>query len=182
MSRIGKRPISIPKGVEIKITENKIIVKGPNGQLEQLLPLPVKVVEENNELKVSVENPLEKKQRSLWGTFQRLISNMVQGVTKKFEKSLELVGVGFRASVSDNKLILNIGFSHPQEFLIPDGIEAKVEKNIIHLNGIDKQLVGETAARIRRLRKPEPYKGKGIRYLGEQIRRKVGKKAAAASG
>jgi len=178
MSRIGKRPISIPQGIEVKIEKGKILVKGPKGQLEQALPLFVSVIQTDSQLSVSVKNPEDKKQKALWGTFARLISNMIRGAREGFTKKLELIGVGFRASLGGSKLILNIGFSHPVEFLIPSGIEAKIEKNIIHISGVDKQKVGEVAACIRRLRKPEPYKGKGIRYVGEVIRRKVGKKVA----
>lgn len=182
MSRIGKKFISIPESVEIKIQDQQVLVKGPKGELKQFLPDFVKIEIKNNQLKVLVEKPAEKKQRACWGTFASLISNMVQGVTKGFEKKLELVGIGYRAKREGDKLILNIGFSHPVEFLISENIEAKVEQNTIILQGIDKQLVGEVAAQIRKLKKPEPYKGKGIRYAGEVVRRKAGKKVATTTG
>ena len=182
MSRIGKKSIPVPAEVEIKIKNHLISVRGPKGELSQALPLFLKVEEKNNELKLSVKNPQAKHERALWGTFARLIANMIIGVTKGFEKKLEMVGVGYRAQVSGHKLIFNIGFSHPIEFLIPENIEAKVEKTVVIINGIDKQLVGEVAAQIRRLRKPEPYKGRGIRYAGEIIRRKAGKKVATTTG
>lgn len=181
MSRIGKKPVFIPKDVEIKNEGNVICVKGPKGELKQSLPDFVKIEIKGNQLNVLVEYPEDKKQRACWGTFNILISNMIQGVTKGFEKRLELVGVGYRAKISDNKIVLNIGFSHQVEFVLPQGIKASIEQNIIVIQGIDKQLVGEMAAQIRKLKKPEPYKGKGIKYIDEVIRRKSGKKAAATS-
>lgn len=181
MSRIGKKPIEIPKEVEIKIEDDLITVKGPKGELKQKLHPSIILEREDNLLKVKVKNPKEKKERALWGTFQRLITNMVLGVRQGFEKKLELIGIGYRAEVSGNKLILNVGFSHPVEFILPQKVEAKVEKNIITLFSPDKQLLGETAAQIRKIRKPEPYKGTGIRYFGEIIRKKAGKKAVSSS-
>jgi large subunit ribosomal protein L6 len=180
MSRIGKRIIEIPQDVEVKIENDFVIVKGPKGECRKKIHPVVSLETAPGSLKVKVKNPKEKKQRALWGTFQRLISNMIIGVKDGFEKRLELVGIGYRADVQDNKLILNVGFSHPVEVVLPAGIEARVEKNIIILRGIDKELVGETAAQIRRIRKPEPYKGTGIRYFGEVVRKKAGKKAVAA--
>jgi len=181
MSRIGKKPIFIPEDVKIRTEDNVIYVNGPKGELKQSLPDFVKIEIKDNQLNVSVEYPEDKKQRACWGTFNVLILNMIQGVTRGFEKRLELVGVGYRAKISDNKIILNIGFSHQVEFVFPEGIKASVEQNIIVIQGIDKQLVGETAAQIRKLKKPEPYKGKGIRYVDEVVRRKSGKKAAIGS-
>lgn len=181
MSRIGKQPVVIPAGVEIKIDNYLVTVKGPKGELKQTIPDFLKIKIEDNQLKVSVENPKIKQERSSWGTFARLISNMVKGVSEGFEKKLELVGVGYRAQIDGDKLILKLGFSHPVEFLIPSGIEIKVEQNIITINGIDKQLVGESAAQIRRFKKPEPYKGKGIKYIDEIIRRKAGKRATTTA-
>lgn len=180
MSRIGKQPILIPDRVEVKLENRNILISGPKGELKQVLPDFVNVEIGDNQLKVSVKDSQIKKQRSSWGTFARLIFNMTIGVSKGFEKKLELVGVGYRAQITDNILKLTIGFSHPVEFLIPKGVEIKVEQNnIIIVSGIDKQLVGEVAAQIRRLRKPEPYKGKGIKYSDEVIRKKAGKKAVA---
>jgi len=178
MSRIGKQPIILPEGVEAELKEDTLIIKGPKGVLERKLLPEVKVKQKDNVLTVEVDNPKDRKQRALWGLFQRLISNMVKGVVSGYEKKLELVGIGYGAKLQGKKLILKVGFSHPVEFEIPQGIEVKVEKNIITLQGIDKQLVGETAAQIRRIRPPEPYKGKGIKYVDEVIRRKAGKKAA----
>lgn len=179
MSRIGKQPILIPDRVEVKLENRNILISGPKGELKQVLPDFVNVEIGDNQLKVSVNDSQIKKQRSSWGTFARLIFNMTIGVTKGFEKKLELVGVGYRAQITDNILKLTIGFSHPVDFLIPKGVEIKLEQNIIVVSGIDKQLVGEVAAQIRRLRKPEPYKGKGIKYSDEVIRKKAGKKAVA---
>jgi len=180
MSRIGKQIIKIPSSVEIKILNDEILVKGPQGELKQNLPSFVKVEINGQDLNLKVENQENKKQKSLWGTMNRLIANMIKGVSEGFEKKLEMVGVGYRAEVKQDNLILRIGYSHPVDFSIPEGIEAQIEKNIITIKGIDKQVVGDTAARIRRLRKPEPYKGKGVKYVDEVIRRKDGKKTASA--
>ncbi len=159
-----------------------IIVKGPKGELKQALPKEVVINIEGETVKVGVLNPQEKHQRSLWGLFQRLISNMVKGVTEGYEKKLEIVGVGFKVNLAGKKLTLEVGFSHPVIFELPEGIEASVEKNsLIIIKGIDKQLVGEIAARIRKIKKPEPYKGKGIRYSDEVIRRKAGKTAKSSA-
>ncbi len=181
MSRIGKKPISIPPETEIKVENQQISVKGPKGELKLSALEFLKIEIKENQLNISVKDPENKKQRSCWGTFNVLISNMIQGVNQGFEKKLELVGIGYKAKISDNKLVLNIGFSHQVDFILPEGIKVSVEQNIITIQGIDKQLVGETAARIRKLKKPEPYKGKGIKYIDEIIRRKSGKKAATSS-
>ncbi|MBI4653112.1 50S ribosomal protein L6 [Candidatus Kuenenbacteria bacterium] len=181
MSRVGKQPINIPEGVNVKIENQNIIIKGIKGELNQKIHPSVKIEQKDKELFVSVQKPKDKKQRALWGLFQRLISNMIEGVTKEFEKKLEINGLGYKAEVSGDKLILNVGFSHQVNFNIPKSINIKIEKNIITISGIDKQLVGETAAKIRKIKKPEPYKGKGIKYLDEVIKRKAGK-AAKATG
>jgi large subunit ribosomal protein L6 len=138
------------------------------------------VAQADNQLTVSVKNQEDKRQKALWGLFRRLVANMITGITDGFSKQLEINGVGYKASVQGKKLILNVGFSHPVEYTIPDGIDIIVEKNIITISGIDRQLVGQTAAEIRSVRKPEPYKGKGIKYTTEIVRRKVGKTAAKA--
>lgn len=177
MSRLGKKPINIPPEVKIDIKENKIWVKGPKGELVQKLPLCVQVEVKNNELKVSVKNPKEKKEKAFWGLYWALTRNMIQGVSKGYQKNLEIQGIGYKASKEKDKLILQLGYSHPVEFKIPQGIEVEVEKNIIKVKGIDKQKVGQTAAEIRKLRPPDPYKGKGIRYQGEQVKLKPGKAA-----
>lgn len=176
MSRIGKQPIIIPQGVEIKIDDQKMTIKGPKGKLSEVLPKEIKANLEEGRLKLF---PLAKNKKSsaLWGLWRALIANMVEGVSQGFEKKLELQGVGYRAEVKDDKLILSLGFSHLVEIKAVPGIEFKVAKNIISVSGIDKQLVGQVAARIRAKRKPEPYKGRGVRYQGEVIKRKVGKKA-----
>ncbi|MDD2806939.1 MAG: 50S ribosomal protein L6 [Patescibacteria group bacterium] len=178
MSRIGKQPIEIPTGVEIKLEANQIIVKGPKGILTQQLNPAVIITQDGSTLMVTVKDPEEKSNKSMWGLFQRLISNMVTGVTTGFTKQLEINGVGYRAAVAGKILNLQLGYSHPIDYQIPDGIEISVEKNIVSVSGSDKQVVGQTAAEIRSLRKPEPYKGKGIKYTDETIKRKVGKQAA----
>ena len=187
MSRIGKKTILIPANVEIKINGNEILVKGPKGELFLSLPDVLEVsiketgaeAEKIRELTTVVKNKT-KRSPALWGLFRSLIFNMVDGVSNGFEKKLEINGVGYRAAVEGKKLVLNLSLSHPIEIEAPAGIEFKVEKNIIIISGADKQLVGQTAAKIRAQKKPEPYKGKGIKYLDEVIRRKSGKKAASA--
>jgi large subunit ribosomal protein L6 len=179
MSRIGKKPINLPAGVTANLSGQELKVKGPKGELMVLIHPAVTAVLNDQVITLDIKDKAEKKQQALWGLFGSLINNMVAGVTKGYEKKLEINGVGFKAQVSGNKIVLNLGFSHPVEFLLPAGITAAVDKNIITLTGIDKQLIGETAARIRALKKPEPYKGKGIKYLEEVIRKKAGKAAKA---
>ena len=175
MSRIGKMPIAIPAGVTVDIAENnKVTVKGPKGTLERVLPSEMEIKLEGAEVTVSRPNDL-KKMKSLHGLTRTLIHNMVVGVTEGYEKKLEVNGVGYRASKSGKKLTLNLGYSHPVEMEDPDGIETAVEGNVITVKGIDKEKVGQFAAEIRDKRRPEPYKGKGIKYADETIRRKVGK-------
>lgn len=181
MSRIGKKSIEIPSDVEVKLTVDLISVKGPKGELNQKIHPDVRVEKKDNQILVNIADVNDVDQRALWGLFSRLIQNMIIGVTRGYEKKMEVVGVGFRVALSGNKLVLNLGFSHQVEFLLPTGIKAEVDKNIITLSGIDKQLVGETAARLRRLRKPDVYKGKGIKYLDEVIKKKPGKAAAKAA-
>jgi large subunit ribosomal protein L6 len=181
MSRIGKKNIEIPSGVEVKITGQNVMVKGPKGELSLKLHPRVEVKNEGSIIKVNVKNPDEKLERSLWGTFAKLIINMIHGVTHGYEKKLEMIGVGYRATVVGSKITFNLGFSHPVEFNLPEKMEAKVEKNILTISGSDKQLVGEMAAQIRKIRPPEPYKGTGIRYVGEVVRKKAGKKAVSSS-
>ncbi len=180
MSRIGKKPITIPDGVEISISQGEVVVKNSKGELKVPVAEGVKVEKKDNEIVVSVKDPENKRDRSLWGTTRTIIANMIIGLTQGFEKKLEVNGVGYKVALSGNKLTLHVGYSHPIDFTLPAGISAKVEGNIITLSGIDKQLVGETAAQIRKIRKPEPYKGKGIKYVDEVIRRKAGKAAKAA--
>jgi large subunit ribosomal protein L6 len=180
MSRIGKKPIVIPNGVEIKIDQALITVKGPKGEISVKVHPHVLLANENNEIKVTVKYPEIKADKALWGLYGSLIKNMVIGVTSGFNKKLEINGVGFKAQVSGEKIVLNLGFSHQVEFDIPKGIKVEIDKNIISITGVDKQLVGETAARIRNLKPPEPYKGKGIKYVDETIIKKAGKAAKAA--
>lgn len=182
MSRIGKKLIPIPAGVEVKIEKSLVKVKGPKGDLKLELHPLVKVEIKDNNIVVDVGNQEDKNEKSLWGLFNRLINNMIIGVTNGFEKKLEVVGVGFRVALQGQKLTLNLGFSHPVEFVLPAGISGSVDKNIITLLSKDKYLLGETAARIRRIKKPEPYKGKGIRYAGEIIKKKAGKTVTKSSG
>ncbi len=181
MSRIGKQPVEIPPGVSLQIDGAHIRVSGPKGTLEANLHPAVGITQTDGIASVTVVRPDDKDHRALWGLWQRLVFNMVYGVSKGFEKKLELHGVGYRVAASGTTLTLTIGYSHPIDFLLPAGIEASVEKNTITIKGIDKQCVGETAARIRSLRKPEPYKGKGIRYADEVVRRKAGKAGKAGA-
>ena len=176
MSRIGKMPIAIPAGVTVEIAENnKVTVKGPKGTLERVLPSEMDIKMEGSEIVVSRPNDL-KKMKSLHGLTRTLINNMVIGVTEGYEKKLEVNGVGYRAQKQGKKLVLSLGYSHPVEMEDPEGIESIVEgTNKIIVKGIDKEKVGQYAAEIRAKRAPEPYKGKGIKYADEVIRRKVGK-------
>ncbi len=175
MSRIGRMPIAIPAGVTVDIAENNhVTVKGPKGTLEKTLPTEMEIKVEGEEVVVTRPNDL-KKMKSLHGLTRSLIQNMVTGVTEGYQKTLEVNGVGYRATKQGNKLVLNLGFSHPVEMTDPDGIESTVEGNNIIIKGIDKEKVGQYAADIRDKKRPEPYKGKGIKYSDEVIRRKVGK-------
>ncbi|MBR1700536.1 MAG: 50S ribosomal protein L6 [Lachnospiraceae bacterium] len=175
MSRIGRMPIAIPAGVTVDIAENnKVTVKGPKGTLERVLPGEMEIKLEGAEVVVSRPNDL-KKMKSLHGLTRTLIHNMVVGVTEGYAKKLEVNGVGYRAAKAGKKLTLSLGYSHPVEMEDPEGIETVVEGNVITVKGIDKEKVGQFAAEIRDKRRPEPYKGKGIKYADETIRRKVGK-------
>lgn len=178
MSRIGKLPIKIPAGTEVNLKDGVIMIKGPKGELKRKLNEFITVSIKDGEIIVGITSPDDKKIRALWGLYRSLIANMVLGVNQNFEKKLEINGVGYRASVSGSKLIMNLGFSHPVEFAIPENVKVGVEGNVITMAGIDKEIVGETAARLRKIKPPEPYKGKGIKYVDEVIRRKVGKAAA----
>ena len=175
MSRIGRLPIDIPAGVEVKIEEgNKVTVKGPKGTLERELPVEMNIKEEDGHIVVTRPNDL-KKMKSLHGLTRTLINNMIHGVTEGYEKVLEVNGVGYRAAKQGKKLVLNLGYSHPVEMEDPEGLESTVDGNKIIVSGISKEKVGQYAAEIRDKRRPEPYKGKGIKYVDEVIRRKVGK-------
>ena len=182
MSRIGTQPVALPSGVTVAINNGCVSVKGSKGELSMTLHPNVKATLNDNVVTVERINE-EKISKSVHGLTRNLIVNMVEGVTKGFSKSLEITGVGYKAQIQGKKLILSLGFSHPIEFPFPNGItiESDAEKkNILYVKGIDKQLVGETAAKIRSYRKPEPYKGKGIKYTDERILRKAGKTAATA--
>ena len=181
MSRVGKKPILIPENVEVKIEGQKIIVKGSKGELSREIRPEIKI--EMREDKIFVMPKIEtKKTKAFWGLTRVLIFNMVKGVTEGYEKKLEIEGLGYRAILEGENLLLYVGFSHPVKITTPSGIKFSVEKNIITISGIDKGLVGQTAAIVRKIRPPEPYKGKGIRYMGEQVRKKLGKKAVTTAG
>lgn len=184
MSRIGKQPINIPTGVDITIEEshNVLKAKGPKGELQKRFSelLKIEKTEEGGNKIIVTPKHESRHARMLWGLTRSLVFNMVKGVSEGFEKKLQIEGVGYRASVEKDKITLNLGFSHPIEIQAPEKIEFKVEKNIVTISGIDKEVVGQVAADIRSWRKPEPYKGKGIRYVGEIVRRKAGKKAVAS--
>ena len=175
MSRIGKQPVLIPDKVSVDVKGRHVTVKGPKGTLERELPETIVVEQEGSNVKVSPENN-SRVARQRHGLCRTLVANMVEGVSKGFEKRLQIQGVGYRAQAQGKKLTLNVGYSNPVEIEMPEGIQVAVEKNTeVILNGIDKEILGNVAARIRAVRPPEPYKGKGIRYLGEQVRRKAGK-------
>ena len=176
MSRIGRLPVAVPAGVEVKVAENNVVtVKGPKGTLERALPVEMTIKVEDGHVVVTRPNDL-KKMKSLHGLTRTLIQNMVIGVSQGYEKALEVNGVGYRAAKQGKKLVLNLGYSHPVEMEDPEGIETVLEgQNVIIVKGIDKEKVGQFAAEIRDKRRPEPYKGKGIKYADETIRRKVGK-------
>lgn len=179
MSKLGKKPIKVPQGVEVEEKEGFFYCKGPKGELRvQILPF-LKVQIKEGEVIISPSS-LEKQAKANWGTMAALIRNALEGVVKGYTKSLIVEGVGYRASKEGDNLVLHVGFSHPVKFKPPAGIEINVDKNTIKVGGIDKALVGQVAAQIRKIKKPEPYKGKGIRYEGEVIRRKQGKKAVGA--
>lgn len=177
MSRVGKRPIPIPKGVEVKHENHLVTVKGPRGILERTIPPEIRIKVEEDKVTVTIGDG-SIRSRSLHGLFRVLLANMVTGVTKGFEKTLEIVGVGYRAELNGRTAVFNVGYSHPVKFPLPEGIDAKIERTRITISGIDKELLGQTAAKIRSIRSPEPYKGKGIKYADEIIRRKAGKAGA----
>ncbi|MFC5601968.1 50S ribosomal protein L6 [Sporosarcina koreensis] len=176
MSRIGKRPIEVPENVTVTIADNNVVtVKGPKGELTNTFNADIKIEQEGNV--ITLTRPTDSKEhRSIHGTTRSLLDNMVTGVSKGFERTLELVGVGYRAQLQGKKLVLNVGYSHPVEFTPEEGVEVEVPANTkIIVRGINKERVGALASNIRQVRPPEPYKGKGIKYEGEQIRRKEGK-------
>lgn len=181
MSKIGKQPITIPQGVDVTVTEGLVSVKGPKGSTQKAIPAMITVAVEDGKLIVTPTAAESKEGRAYWGLARALFQNMVIGVTTGFEKILEFQGVGYKATVKGSDLEMGLGFSHPILIKGPAGITFATEKNSIKIQGIDKELVGEVAAHIRTYRLPEPYKGSGIRYQGEIIKRKAGKKAATAA-
>lgn len=186
MSRIGKKLIEIPQGVKVEITEKEIKVTGPKGVLTQMIHPEIKIEERPagdgfpGKIFVAPKTVLSKRGRGLWGLYRALVANMVEGVSKGFEKKLEIEGVGFKAAVDEAGITLNLGFTNPVKIKKIDGVNFLVEKNVITVSGIDKERVGHIAALIRKQKKAEPYKGKGIKYQGEKIRRKEGKKVVAS--
>ena len=183
MSRIGKKLIPLPAGVDATVSNESVVIKGPKGTLT--VPLPphshAELAAEPRSIVVTVDHPEITKNNAIWGLARQLVANAVAGVQKAFDKQLEFVGVGFKVAMAGaNALNIEVGFSHPVKFELPAGISATVDKQLVTISGIDKQLVGETAAKIRSLRPPEPYKGKGIRYSNELVRRKAGKTGKAA--
>ncbi len=180
MSRIGKRAIPIPAGTDVSVVSHEIVVKGKGGTLKRSLHPAITVSVDNGEVTVAPKE-MSRLGRALWGTYAAHVRNMIQGVNTPFVKKLQVEGIGYRAEISGAQLKLAVGFSHPVLLAIPVGVVAVVEKSVITVSGADKEQVGEFAASIRATKKPEPYKGKGIRYEGEVVRRKQGKKAASAS-
>lgn len=179
MSRIGKLPVTIIEGAKVEVSGGSVKVSGPKGQLSLDIPKEIDVKVDENKVELKRKGDF-KQVRALHGTFRSLINNMIKGVTTGWQKKLELVGTGFRAEVSGNILSLTVGFSHPVKIEAPAGITFKVEKNVVTVEGINREVVGQVAANIRAVRPPEPYKGKGIKYVDEVIRRKPGKAAAKA--
>ncbi len=180
MSRIGKLPIAIPQGVEAKIEDKLVTIKGPKGELSFEIGYKVQVKIDAEKGIVVEQKEITKQARAMWGTTRAIINNMVVGVTEGFEKKLELHGVGYKMNVQGDKLNLSLGFSHPINKPISKGLEVSIEKEILTIKGIDKQLVGEFTAETRALKKVEPYKGKGFRYVGEQFIKKEGKRAVGS--
>lgn len=180
MSRIGKRTTQIPNGVTVEVKDGMLLVKGPKGDLTRVIHPLVNIVVADGQVSVDVADKENKQQRALWGTFSSHVANMVEGVTNGFSKQLEVNGVGYKVAMQGKDLKIEVGYSHPVIYDVPEGLKASTEKNVITLEGADKELLGRVAAEIRSIRKPEPYKGKGIKYMDEHIRRKAGKAAKAA--
>ncbi|MBI4598694.1 50S ribosomal protein L6 [Candidatus Uhrbacteria bacterium] len=183
MSRIGSKPIVLPAAVQLTAAGSRLSVKGPLGEalLDVHPAVMVQVATEEGVTTVTLSaDPSQKQDKALWGTMRALLANAVKGVSEGFSRSLEVVGVGFRANVQGSSVVFDVGYSHPVTFTLPMGVSAKVEKNVVTVTGTDRQAVGETAARIRRIRQPEPYKGTGIKYTDETIRRKAGKTGKSA--
>jgi len=181
MSRVGKQPIEIPAAVTVEIKGQKVAVKGPRGALSREFRDEIKIEQQENQIIVTPKVETNQS-KALWGLSRTLLANMISGVSKGYEKKLEIEGVGYRAALDGDSLNLQLGFSHPIKMKTPQDMTISVDKNVIIVGGIDKEQVGQFAASIRKIRPPEPYKGKGIRYEGEVVRRKLGKKAAGAGG
>ena len=182
MSRIGKKPIQIPDKVTVQINGQLVSIKGPKGTLDYSVHPSIRIKQKDNQLVVSIANLTDKKANALWGTNRQMVANLITGVTEGYSKQLEINGVGYKAELQGDSLILKVGYSHSVEFKLPPDVTVQVKKNIINLESINKQLVGETAANIRKIKKPEPYKGKGIKYADEIILRKAGKQVKGAEG
>jgi len=179
MSRIGKKIIDIPQGVTVVVEGRDVKVQGPKGALNTAVLSDIKVEVKDGKITVEPVRKLPKKSKGLWGLYRALIFNMIEGVTKGYEKKLEIEGVGYKAAVVGDELVLSVGFVHPVKVKKPEGVTFVVEKNVISVSGINKEQVGQIAAEIRAVKKAEPYKGKGLKYQGEKIRRKEGKKVVA---
>jgi large subunit ribosomal protein L6 len=178
MSRVGKKPIVIPSGVKVAVIGDHIEAEGPRGKLSTTVPRGIRIEESNGELRAVPESQM-RELRPFWGLARSLVANAVQGVSEGFTKQLDIVGIGYRAQLEGDKVIFALGYSQPIDFPIPSGVTIQIEKQTrITVSGVDKQLVGETAARIRQLRKPDPYKQKGVRYVGEQLKKRAGKTGA----
>jgi len=182
MSRIGKKIVTMTSGVTVKIDGQTVMAKGPKGELAYNVHPIIKIVKNDDGLLLTAGNPEDRKEKEIWGTNRQMVNNIIIGVSAGYRRELEINGVGYKAEIKDQVLILHVGYSHAVRFDLPQGITGKVEKNVITLDGIDKQLLGETSARIRKIRKPEPYKGKGIKYMEEIIKRKAGKQVKGAEG
>ncbi len=182
MSRIGKKPVIIPAGVTVAKNDLTLTVTGPKGALNLAVHPKINIIISEKEVLVDVAGKENKREKALWGLFRSLVQNMVDGVTKGFEKKLEVIGVGFKVAVQGSKIVMALGFSHPVEVNIPTTLTVIADKNIISISGADKQLVGQFAAEVRELKKPEPYKGKGIKYIDEVIVRKAGKVVKVVGG
>lgn len=183
MSKIGKKPVAVPSGVTVSVSGQEVLVKGPKGELRRTLPEGFSVRVEDGAISLMPpEKGSVRRIRALWGTYRQHLANMVEGVSRGFSKALEFEGIGYRAEVSGKELVLSVGFTHPVKMAIPEGIAVEVGKNTITLQGADREAVGQFAAMVRAVRPPEPYKGTGIKYQGEVIRRKAGKKLAGTAG
>ena len=180
MSKIGKRPIAIPEGIEAKLEAGRFLVSGPKGKLEMMISPLINATLEDNKIVFKIDDVGNREKRSMWGTTRALANNLIEGVLKGYEKKLEVVGVGYRVEADKKNLTLTLGYSHPIILVIPEGIEVTITKNVINVSGNSKQIVGEFSALIRSQKLQEPYKGKGIKYSDEIIRRKAGKVMKAA--